>query len=177
MEAFIEFFNFVTGISIGGLQVVLILSVLLLLISPKKLQHPWFLFLAKYAVPIGFFLSLGAVVGSMVYSDIIGFVPCNLCWLQRIFIYPQVFLFGLAWYKKDSNIVDYSILLSAIGAFIAIYHKSVELTGNSLIPCSAAASCSKIYVEIFGYITIPVMSLTTLLFLLGLMVVKKYSKI
>ena len=157
-------------------QVVLILGVLLFIISPKKLQHPVFVWLSIHAIPLAFIVSLSALIGSVIYSDIIGFAPCNLCWIQRIFIYPQAFLFGLAWWKKDTKIIDYTLLLAVVGLVFALYHKSVEITGNSLIPCSAAVSCSKVYVNIFDYITIPVMSITTLLVLIGLMLIKKYAK-
>lgn len=175
--SFIDFFNLITGISIVGLQIVLVLGILLLSLSQKRLQHPWFLFIAKHAIPFAFFVALSSLIGSVVYSDVIGFLPCNLCWIQRIFIYSQAFILGLAWYKKDTGIVDYSILLSAVGIIFALYHKSVEITGNSLIPCSADASCAKVYVEVFGYITIPVMSLTALTALLVLMLIKKYAKV
>jgi disulfide bond formation protein DsbB len=77
---------------------------------------------ARVAFPLGFLISLFATIMSLYYSYYLHIAPCELCWLQRIFIYPQVVLFGMAWYKKDTGIYDYIIFLSGIGLIIATYH-------------------------------------------------------
>lgn len=133
-----------------------------------------FSILGKYALHIGAFIASSALVGSLFLSNSIGFDPCELCWLQRIFIYPQVLLFAIALYKKDEAVVDYSLSLSFVGFFIALYQSYVQWGGDSLLPCTAeGAECSKIFFIEFGYITIPVMSLTAFAYLILLMYVRK----
>ena len=132
----------------------------------------------RYLV-IGFLITLGAVAGSLFYSEIAGFDPCKLCWLQRIFIYPQAVLFAVALIKNKKDAADYAVPLSAIGGLIAIYHSYIQMGGSPLIPCSAASAnaCAQIFVMMFGYITIPLMALSAfaLLFVAGL-ISQKYKK-
>ncbi len=124
----------------------------------------WRLPLAKwvgrYALMLGFLLSLSAVLGSLYYSEIIGFEPCVLCWWQRIAIYPLLVLFTVALISKDRGVFRYVLPFSVITAILAVYQSYIQWGGNPLIPCGTAVSCTKLYVYEFGYITIPTMSLS-----------------
>jgi disulfide bond formation protein DsbB len=137
-------------------------------------------FFGKYAIWLGFVISLGATLTSLLYSDVIGFDPCTLCWVQRLFIYPQVILFGLALWRKERVIVDYSLALSIVGGLIAVYHYYGQMFNTGALPCKAAEGVSpcaiRFFVE-FGYVTIPMMSLTAFMLLIAFMALsKKYSK-
>ena len=114
----------------------------------------------RHALWLGLIVSLTAVLGSLFYSNIVGFPPCNLCWWQRIFIYPQLVLFLVAVKTSDFKVFRYSVPLAVVASIISIYHMFVQMGGNSILPCSATASCAKLYVYAFGYITIPSMALT-----------------
>jgi disulfide bond formation protein DsbB len=114
----------------------------------------------RHALSLGLLISLGAVFGSLFYSNIVGFEPCYLCWWQRIAIYPLLVLFLVALYKKDRGAFSYVLPLSLMGLLLSIYHSYIQWGGNPLIPCDAAASCDKLYVYEFGYITIPTMVLS-----------------
>ncbi len=124
----------------------------------------------KDYLALGFVVSLAAVLGSLFYSSIVGFPPCDLCWWQRVFLFPQFVIFAVALKKKDKNVYRYSLVLSFISILISLYNIYVQTTGNSLIPCSAVESCTKVYVMAFNYVTIPSMALTigAYLILLGL---------
>jgi len=126
-------------------------------------QKPVFAFVAKNVLFLGFVVAFTATLGSLFYSEIEGFEPCKLCWFQRIFMYPQVLLLGLAWLKKDFGMVRYSVILSSIGAIIAAYHYLLQIGVTPALSCSAvdvSAACSQRFVMAFGYITIPMMALT-----------------
>ncbi len=124
-------------------------------------------FVGGNAIVIGFLVALSAIGGSLFYSEIVGYEPCLLCWWQRLFIYPQVLLFGVALWKKDRGVFAYSAALAIFAGILALYHSYVYWGGESLLPCTAlGGACSKIYVMEFGYITIPTMSLTIVLYLL-----------
>lgn len=122
-------------------------------------------FFGKHAILLGFLASFGALLASLYYSNMVGYEPCVLCWYQRILLWPQAIVFGLALFKgKDRSVVDYMLALSTIGALIAAYHIYIEFGGAGVINCGAlegAVSCSRQYVREFNYITMPVMSLTT----------------
>jgi len=144
--------------------------VLLLIVAALLFRHQWgnkiVSWLTDKSLLIGFLISLAATIGSLVYSEVLGFTPCVLCWYQRLFIYPQVILFGLAWWHRDYSIGRYLAPLSIIGGIISLYHSYTQLGGVSLLPCTATgAECSKVFVMEFGYITIPAMALTTFIYL------------
>ena len=153
-------------------QVVVIGSLALLVVKRKIV----FNFFGKHAIVLIFIVALVSTLGSLFYSEVAGYEPCKLCWLQRIFMYPQVFLLGIALWKKDKNIVDYSLVLSVIGALIAGYHYLLQLGIAPELPCSAvgySVACSKVFVMNFGYITIPLMALTGVVMLILLGTYKK----
>jgi disulfide bond formation protein DsbB len=125
------------------------------------------LWLGKNALGLALFVSLLAVVGSLFYSEIVGFEACLLCWWQRVFLYPLVIIFGIAFWKKHTSAFLYAVPFALIAALIAIYHSFVQLGGTSLIPCTdLGGDCSRIYVLAFDYITIPTMSLTIAIYVL-----------
>jgi len=162
----------VTNVASFGTVVldVFAVALLIILITPlkrrgngKKIAD----FIGERALLLSFIVLLGAVLGSLFYSEIAGFEPCLLCWWQRIFLYPQVILLFIAFLKKDENMRLHSIVLSAIGGLIALYHTFIQLGANPLLPCSATGpSCSFVYFLQYGYVTIPTMSLTVFVLVL-----------
>ena len=119
---------------------------------------------------LAFTVSLVATLGSLFYSEIAGYEPCKLCWYQRILMYPQVILLGLALFRKETFIRTYSIVLSSLGALIALVHYTGQLGFNIFnLGCLAvgySANCSQRFVLEFGYITIPMMALSAFLLIL-----------
>ncbi len=131
--------------------------------------------LGKFALPIGFFLATTSTMGSLFYSEVVGFPACILCWISRIFMYPLMPLLGLALWRKDRGIFPYAMLLTVFGVIVSVYHWSKDmlaLYSNVSLPCpavSALPSCDKIYVLEFGYITIPMIALNAFI-LVGIVV-------
>ena len=146
----------------------------------RKADHALASFIKDNALWAAFIVALVATSGSLFYSEILGYEPCKLCWYQRILMYPQVIILGLAIVKKQKFISNYSIALSALGAVIAYYHYFYQVTGLSLFKCDVVgltASCSQRFVMEYGYITIPLMSATAFTLLIVLMVALKiYDK-
>lgn len=120
---------------------------------------------AKKALPLGFFVTLFATVMSLYYSYYLHIPACDLCWLQRIFIYPLVIIFVVAWYKNDTKIFDYVMGISGVGFVIALYHHYLQMGYNLLAPCSTApfaVDCSTPTFIEYGFITYPFMAVVTL---------------
>lgn len=119
----------------------------------------------RYAFPFGFFVSLFAMLGSLYYQFYLHIQPCELCWFGRIFIYPQVFIFGMAWYKNDRRIFDYIMMLSVVGGLISVYHHYLQLGYDLLKPCSTApfaVDCATPTFIEYGFVTYPLMGVVTL---------------
>ena len=113
------------------------------------------------ALPFAFLIALASVVGSLYYSEIAGYEPCVLCWYQRIAMYPLVLLLGMTWYRREGVLLaPYACMLAGLGGFVALYQYLLQF---GLVPevCSVAAeSCTKLFVMTFGYVSLPLMSLT-----------------
>jgi len=161
-------------------QVISILILVYFLIYKKQAAtKPLLNNISQNSIALAFVVALIATLGSLFYSEIVGLVPCKLCWFQRILMYPQVILLGLALWKKDKNIVDYSLVLSLIGAVIAGYHYFLQMTAIPSPFCRTAGleSCSNFGIINYGYITIPMMALTAFLMITIFSLIKKSNKI
>ncbi len=113
-----------------------------------------------------------AIGGSFLYSDVYGVEPCKLCWLQRVFLFPQILLVLIALVKrKRGHLYEEIIIFSTFGFLIAVY-QSIEQFRAALNPgigtvCSLEpnSSCSTIHMLKFGYLTFPVVSASVFLLL------------
>lgn len=177
MPAYVEIINKMLSMGTIFLQVV-IFTVAFNLIFLRKRENLILIFFRDYTFILGFLSALGAFCLSLFYSEIVGFPPCELCWIQRIFLYPQLVLFGMELYKRDRSIVDFSIVFATLGSLVSIYHIFVEsglTSGPSCAdPSHGGISCAIRYIYEFGYITMPMMALTLSLFIITILVNYKY---
>jgi disulfide bond formation protein DsbB len=121
----------------------------------------------RYRIPFAFLVSVLATGGSLFFSEVAGYEPCKLCWFQRIFMYPQVFLLGIALLRRKEDIAIYLLPLNLIGAAIASYNYYIQVAASQAAVCVAGVSCTIRYVFQFGYVTIPMMALTAFLLILA----------
>ena len=106
---------------------------------------------------------------TLVYSEGFGFVPCGLCWLERVFLYPQVFILGMALFYKEKVAARYGLLLSVPGLIISLYHHYLQMGGNKFIACpTSGGDCAKRIMFEFGFVTFPLLSAFLFLFLIVL---------
>jgi len=169
MTVVVENLNFLFALGTVCLQ--LFAGILLILYFSKKEIAGKHL-LRTYGLHVALLLSVITTLSTLLYSEILGFEPCSLCWLQRIFLYPQVILLGIALIKKERLIADYCIGLSVPGALIALYQHYLQMGGSSFVKCPAisdGADCAKRIVFEFGFITFPLMSFTVFVALIILM--------
>ncbi len=145
---------------------VFVLLFIISLKTKKRALKSFFQFISDNFLSLGFLLSLSATLGSFFLSEIAKYPPCELCWYQRIFMFPQPVILGIAMFKNDMSARLYSVVLASIGLTIAIYHILVQ-NGQAVSPCSnQALNCSVKQFVYFGYVTIPVMSATAFIILI-----------
>lgn len=137
-------------------------------------------FIGEKALLIAFVIALAATGGSLFLSEVALFAPCKLCWLQRIFMYPLVPILALAVGNNDKRIADYVIALASIGGAIAGYHYLLQRgIVSEITECSTvgySVSCADNFGMAFGYVTIPMSSLSAFVVILLLMVVVKVAE-
>ncbi len=137
--------------------------------STKKLSD----LISQNYVLLIFLITAGATAGSFAMSDILGFLPCKLCWYQRIFMFPQLIISGIALFTNDNYVKKYLVGLSIAGTAVAIYHLVLQAL-PAVIQCGdELVSCEKNPFVSFGYITIPVMSLTAFLLIIAISIFRK----
>jgi len=109
-------------------------------------------------------ISLAAMLGSLFFSDIAGYLPCKLCWYQRIAMYPLVALSAVALLRRERGAAWYMLPLALIGTVIALWHNIeyylARFTPIDLDRCGlTGVSCTAPNLQLLGFITIPLLSL------------------
>lgn len=99
-----------------------------------------------------------ATLGSLYYSKIVEFLPCEFCWYQRIAMYPIAVLILVATLTRSRLASRYIVVLAGIGLSLSIFHYQLQLFPEQGTVCSLGAPCTTKYVEEFGFVTIPFMA-------------------
>lgn len=117
--------------------------------------------------------SLIAMIGSLFFSERMGFIPCTLCWYQRILMYPLVLFLGIAFYRNDRDIWKYILPISVLGILTSSYHYALQKLPalNEFSACTSGVPCSGQYINWFGFITIPFLALIAFIIITGMMLV------
>jgi disulfide bond formation protein DsbB len=116
-----------------------------------------------YELWLAFVVAAIATGGSMFFSEVAGFVPCELCWYQRICMYPLSIITLLAAIANDHRVARYLLPLPLVGAGVSVYHLLVEhgvVSQTQACQLSAPGGCATKWVDEFGYVTIPALALT-----------------
>ncbi len=105
--------------------------------------------------------ALVATVGSLFLSEVMRFVPCSLCWYQRILMYPLVAIIGVGIVFDDRRVHRYVLPLSVAGLAVAGFHNLLYygLVPESAVQCAVGVSCTTRHIEWLGFVTIPLLSL------------------
>ncbi len=175
----VHYLNVFLGSGAIALQIFSVLALLLLFFRPKEKRNFYLDFIDKHFLILSFFIALFSSVFPLVYSGVIGFLPCVLCWWQRVFMFPLFFMFAVALWDKDRRVIRYALPLVSAGFLVSLYQNFFYYFGeNSGLLCDASGvSCYQQFVSEFGgYISIPMMALTAFFALLTLLAVAHFYK-
>ncbi len=133
-------------------------------------------FWRQYGPYLAFGTALTAMLGSLYYSEIAGFIPCTLCWYQRILMYPLTVIILVGILKHDESLPDYVLPFSIIGMGFSAYHYLIQLgvVAHSAA-CSVGIPCDLRWVNYFGFVTIPFMALTAFVIITITMAIAKWA--
>ena len=127
--------------------------------------------LGNVALPLAWIIALVTTAGSLFYSRVQGYVPCELCWYQRICLYPWSVILGIAAWRRDAAIKVYAVPVLSISIVISAYHSWIQWfppsTGTSF--CTADAPCTTKFVNEFDFVTLPFMALSAAVFMIALL--------
>ena len=124
-------------------------------------------------------IAMISTLGSLFFSEIMKFPPCVLCWYQRIAMYPLAIIFLIGSFQGVRVTLSLATPFAIIGWFIALYHNLLhyEIVPETASPCLQGVSCATVYINWFGFLTIPLLSFMAFsLILLGLFLMKRSNK-
>ncbi len=113
---------------------------------------------------------------SIFFSSVLEYQPCVLCWYQRICLFPLIFIFAAGLLPAfDKNVIRYALPLTIAGGLTALYHTLLYagIIPENIQPCSQGVSCTEEYIELFGFISIPMMSFFAFATLTVLLIILK----
>lgn len=138
--------------------------------EPTASSSGWTLLFAAWLV------AMISTLGSLFFSEVMELPPCSLCWYQRIFMFPlPVVLFvGLmpdGEQSFDVRAVRYALPLAIVGWLIALYHLGLQsgIIPESAAPCTQGISCTDVSLQLFGILSIPMLSFLSFTIMIGLM--------
>jgi Disulfide bond formation protein DsbB len=171
--------TFFTALTLLANAVVVLLALVWLAgrVSPgaRRLGSDVVVTLGPHSVGLAWLVAAVTTVGSLYYSEVAGFVPCELCWYQRICMYPLAAILAIGALRDDRAARWYAAPFVVVGAPLALYHWLVERVPalSDSISCSAAAPCSVPYFEELGYVTLAFMDLSAFLLVGALLLVDR----
>ena len=129
---------------------------------------------ARSLLALAWLVATVATLGSLYYSEIVGLPPCELCWYQRIAMYPLAVILGVAAWREDRDIAVYAVPIAAVGAAIATYHYALEwVPALDVGACAQDVPCSIAWFRAFGFVSLPYMALSGFLAVIALTVLAR----
>ncbi|MEF8783011.1 MAG: disulfide bond formation protein B [Haloarculaceae archaeon] len=120
----------------------------------------------RWLLAAGALVALTATAGSLLLSEVWGLAPCDLCWYQRILMYPLVAVFGVALYEHRPGAYRTAFALTVPGALVAGYHSWLQIFGDA---CTLGGGCVAVQyrLEPLG-LTVPNLALLAFLLIAGI---------
>jgi disulfide bond formation protein DsbB len=121
-------------------------------------------------------VATGTMLGSLYFSEIAGFAPCELCWYQRIGIYPIAIMSWVALVRGDRRLGPYWIALSLAGIAVSIYHYVLESFPKiKSSVCSVDVPCNVVWFREFGFVSLAFMAGCAFIFVIAMSIVMMNS--
>lgn len=113
-----------------------------------------------------------STLAALFLGEVMGYMPCVLCWYQRIFMFPLVFVLAAGLFPLDPRVVRYALPLALAGLGTAVFHLLVQhgIIPESITPCTQGVPCSQVAVEWFGFLTIPLLAVAAFLAMVILLI-------
>ena len=141
----------------------------------EKIHGPSFLGLDPdwTLIFLGWLIACISTLGSLFFSYVMEFAPCILCWYQRICLFPLVIILARGLFPLDRHAIKYALPLAALGWLLAAYHNLLyaELIPADMQPCGRGISCTEEHIELFGFLSIPLLSLISFTTLVSILII------
>ena len=109
-------------------------------------------------LPLALAIATVSTAGSLYYSEVAGYLPCEMCWYQRICMYALVPVLAVALARRDPRGGWYALPLAVAGLGLSVYHYQLQLFPGQGSTCDAEAPCTYQWVDSLGFVSIPFMA-------------------
>ena len=109
-------------------------------------------------LPLALAIAAVSTAGSLYYSEIAGYAPCEMCWYQRICMYALVPVLAVAVARRDRQGGWYGLPLAVGGLGLSVYHYQLQLFPSQGSSCDVQAPCTYQWVDVFGFVSVPFMA-------------------
>jgi disulfide bond formation protein DsbB len=130
--------------------------------------------ITPFALQVAWIVAVLATFGSLYLQFGEQLNPCEFCWFQRICMYPLSLLLGIAAFRGDIQVAKrYFIGLAVVGAGLAVYHYQLERVPGEPTVCGAAVPCNVAVINVFGFISVPFLSMAAFLLITTLLLMAR----
>lgn len=122
-------------------------------------------------IALAWIVAVVATSGSLYFSEVLGLIPCKLCWIQRIFMYPLVIFLAVAYLRRERRVYQYVLPMSVPGGLTSLYHYLLQKVPalQALETSCGPVPCTESYFNWFGFVTIPFLALVAFVLITALM--------
>lgn len=127
----------------------------------------------RYSLYIGLAAAWVAMLGSLYFSEVLGYIPCTLCWYQRILMYPLAGVIAIGLLRRDRGLPNYVLPFSVLGIGVSTYHYLIQRTDlfGGETTCKVGVPCNTIWINWFGFATIPFLALVAFMIITVVMLI------
>jgi disulfide bond formation protein DsbB len=134
------------------------------LLQTESISSKFWTVIRENLIYLAWLQALLATGGSLYFSEVMRFIPCALCWYQRILMYPLVLIILVGILLRGHRVREYVLPMSLLGLAISFYHNLLQyqlIAEAANTPCTlgGGASCTTLWINWFGFVTIPLLSL------------------
>jgi disulfide bond formation protein DsbB len=117
-----------------------------------------------------------SALGALFFSEIMRLPPCALCWYQRIFMFPLALILPIGLFPFDRKVIRYALPLAVVGWLFAVFQMLLVagIVPEKLEPCAQGVPCSETVIEWFGFVTIPLLSVTAFSTIIALLLLTHF---
>ena len=119
---------------------------------------------------VAWLTALFSTLGALFIGEVLGHTPCQLCWYQRIAMFPLALILGIACLRNDYDVRRYVLPIAVLGFGLALWHNLLYfgVIPESITPCDRTLSCSGDGMVIFNWAPIPILSMAAFGLILAL---------
>lgn len=131
-----------------------------------RTQPAWVLVFTAWLV------ATASTLGALFFGEVMHLPPCVLCWYQRIFMFPLTLILPIGLFPLDRKVIRCGLVLAVPGGLVALFHQLLVagVVPESIKPCEQGVPCSQTVISWFGFLTIPLLSVTAFVVVVALLV-------